>query len=207
MFQSARKVNLLLLLAYASKSTTRSQISTQHLSSCPESSMNINICLFLNIKPTWCTKFYNKFISSLYVFRAHVLIVRRAKLYYTASGIITPIGGCPVHQLDALNFIISLFQASTCFEHVCSSSGGQNWRWAMCPKHVQAWNKVIIKFCASSWLILINKYIEMHGQQSIKKKELYGILSKEHMWTYVRDPLLWVNVSKKGNCPDFCRSL
>ena len=31
-----------------------------------------------------------------------------------------------VNQLDALNFIISLFQASTCFEHMCSSSGGQN---------------------------------------------------------------------------------
>jgi len=33
--------------------------------------------------------FYNKFISSLYMFRAHVLIVRKSKLYYTASGIIT----------------------------------------------------------------------------------------------------------------------
>ena len=30
------------------------------------------------------------------------------------------------NQLDALNFIISLFQASTRFEHMCSSSGGQN---------------------------------------------------------------------------------
>jgi len=29
------------------------------------------------------------FISSLYMFRVHVLIVRRAKLYYTVSGIIT----------------------------------------------------------------------------------------------------------------------
>ena len=36
--------------------------------------------------------FYNKFISCLYMFRAHVLIIRRSKLYYTASGIITPIG-------------------------------------------------------------------------------------------------------------------
>jgi len=33
--------------------------------------------------------FYNKFISRLYMFRAHVLIIRRSKLYYTASGIIT----------------------------------------------------------------------------------------------------------------------
>ena len=31
-------------------------------------------------QPTWCAKFYNKFISSLYMFRAHVLIVRRAKI-------------------------------------------------------------------------------------------------------------------------------
>ena len=32
------------------------------------------------------------------MFRVHVLIVRRAKLYYTVSGIITPIGGRPVHR-------------------------------------------------------------------------------------------------------------
>ena len=51
-----------------------------------------------------------------------------------------------INQLDALNFIISLFQAATCFEHMCS-------------KHVEAWNKLIIKFSASSWLILINKHI------------------------------------------------
>jgi len=30
-----------------------------------------------------------------------------------------------INQLDALNFTISLFQASTCFEHMCSLSGGQ----------------------------------------------------------------------------------
>ena len=31
-----------------------------------------------------------------------------------------------INQLDALNFIMSLFHASTCFEHMCSSSGDQN---------------------------------------------------------------------------------
>ena len=33
-----------------------------------------------------------------------------------------------INQLDAQNFcfIISLFHASTCFEHMYSSSGGQN---------------------------------------------------------------------------------
>ena len=30
-------------------------------------------------------------------FEHHVLIVRRSKLYYTASSIITPTGGRPVH--------------------------------------------------------------------------------------------------------------
>jgi len=32
-------------------------------------------------------------------FEHHALIVRRSKLYYTASGIITPIGGCPALRL------------------------------------------------------------------------------------------------------------
>jgi len=32
------------------------------------------------------------FISFFYMFRAHVLIIRRSKSHYTASGIITPIG-------------------------------------------------------------------------------------------------------------------
>jgi len=53
--------------------------------------------------------FYNKFISCLYMFRAHVLIIRRSKLHYTASGIIKPIGDCLVQVL---------FHVSTCFEHV-----------------------------------------------------------------------------------------
>jgi len=32
------------------------------------------------------------FISCLYMFREHALIISKSKLYYTASGIITPIG-------------------------------------------------------------------------------------------------------------------
>jgi len=56
--------------------------------------------IYLRNEPTWCTKFlfYNKFISCLYMFRAHVLIIRMSKLHYTASGIITPIGGRLVHR-------------------------------------------------------------------------------------------------------------
>ena len=36
---------------------------------------------------------------SRYMFRAHVLIIWRSKLHYTTSGIITHIGGRPVHRL------------------------------------------------------------------------------------------------------------
>jgi len=45
-----------------------------------------------------------------------------------------------INQLDALNFIMSLFHAHD-DEHFCS-------------KHVEAWNKLIIKFSGSSSLIL-----------------------------------------------------
>ena len=68
-----------------------------------------------------------------------------------------------INQLDAQNFYfrVSLFHASTCFEQMCSSSGGQNCITQppddahMCSKHVEAWNKLIVKqkVCASSWLI------------------------------------------------------
>ena len=66
---------------------------------------------------------------------------------------------------------MSLFHASTCFGHTCSSSGGQNCTiqlqcddtrgcivqfWPpddehVCSKHVEAWNKLIIKFSAPSF--------------------------------------------------------
>ena len=45
--------------------------------------------------------------------------------YDSFSNIVTIYLFVNIKQLDALNFIISLFQACTCFEHMCSSSGGQ----------------------------------------------------------------------------------
>ena len=112
-----------------------------------------------------------------------------------------------INQLDALNFILSLFQASTCFEHMCSSSGGQKLYYTvsgiitpiggcpvhgtatyrcddtrdciiqfcppddehMCSKHVEVWNKLIIKFSASS-LFIINKkwYALQKGEDSAR---------------------------------------
>ena len=80
--------------------------------------------------------FYNKFISCLYMFRAHVFIIRRSKLYYTVSGIITPVGGRPVHGTatyrcdDTRGCVIQFWPPDD--EHMCS-------------KHVEAWNKLIVK--------------------------------------------------------------
>ena len=41
--------------------------------------------------------FYNKFIICLYTFRALCAHHQEVKIVYTASGIITPVGGRPVH--------------------------------------------------------------------------------------------------------------
>jgi len=44
--------------------------------------------------------FYNKiYYIPLHVSSTVVLIIRRSKSYYTASGIVTPVGGCLVHRL------------------------------------------------------------------------------------------------------------
>ena len=78
------------------------------------------------------------------MFRAHALIIGRSKLHYTASCIITHIGGHLMHRLRE--------------DWVLRGSVMQFWLpddERMCSKHVEAWNKPIVKqkFCASSWLI------------------------------------------------------
>jgi len=75
---------------------------------------------------------------------------QKVKLHYTASGIITPIGGRlisqPVHGTATYRFDDARYCKMQFWppddEHMCS-------------KHVQAWSKLIVKrkFCASSWLI------------------------------------------------------
>ena len=88
---------------------------------------------------------------SLYMFRAHVLIVRRAKivlysLWYhhtyrwpsRAQIEIMPPIGVMIPETVYYNFWLPDN------EHICS-------------KHVKAWNELIIKFSSSSWLIFGNK--------------------------------------------------
>ena len=58
------------------------------------------------------------------MFRAHVLIVRRPELYYTASGIIKSIDGLPVHGTatyrcdDTRGCIVQFWPPDD--KHVCS---------------------------------------------------------------------------------------
>ena len=76
---------------------------------------------------------------------------------YTISGIITRIGGRPVHETATYR----CDDTRDCIIQFCPSDDEH-----MCSKHVEACNKLIIKFSASSCLMLINKYIEMHGLQN-----------------------------------------
>ena len=54
--------------------------------------------------------FYSKFISCLYMFRAYVLIIRRSKLHYTASGIITlkQVSGLKLLKYSSVNIYYHL---------------------------------------------------------------------------------------------------
>ena len=68
------------------------------------------------------------------MFRAHVLIVRRAKLYYTVSGIITPIGGRPVHGLREDGTATYRYEDTRgCVIQFCPPDDER-----MCKKHVVA---------------------------------------------------------------------
>ena len=61
------------------------------------------------------------------------------------------------NQLDALNFIMSLFLASTCFEHMYSSSGGQKFYYTASGIITPIGGRPVHRlrgFSASNWLIL-----------------------------------------------------
>jgi len=100
-------------------------------------------------------------------FEHNVLIIRRSKLYYTASGIIAPIGGRLVHRSDDTRGCVTQFWPPD-DKHMCS-------------KHVEAWNKLIVKlkFCASSWLITEINILRCTVSKTSKKKKLSCVLT----WT------------------------
>ena len=60
------------------------------------------------------------FISCLYMFRAHVLIIRRSKLHYTAFGIITPlVHETATYRCDDTRGCVMQFSPPD-DEHMCS---------------------------------------------------------------------------------------
>jgi len=59
------------------------------------------------------------------MFRAHVLIISRSELHYTASGIITPIGGRLVHRC-VTNFDVLLTVHLSIFISVINQLDAQN---------------------------------------------------------------------------------
>jgi len=66
------------------------------------------------------------------MFRAHVLIIRRSKLHYTASGIIKPIGGRLVHAWD-------------CYKYA-EMHGQQNVKTAVkCFRYWRCWTKQFLR--------------------------------------------------------------
>jgi len=77
-----------------------------------------------------------------------------------------------INQLDAQNFCftISLFHASICFEQFWPPDDEH-----MCSKHVETWNKLIVKqkFCAWSWLITeINSYISFAANYTDRRSHI-----------------------------------
>jgi len=75
------------------------------------------------------------FISCLYMFRAHVLIIRRSKLHHTVSGIITPIGGPSRAQVERR----ATYRCDNTRDCVMQFWPPDDEH--MCSKHVEAWNK------------------------------------------------------------------
>ena len=103
------------------------------------------------------------------------------------------VGGRPVHRTATYR----CDDTRDCIIQFCPTDDEH-----MCSKHVEAWNKLNIKFSASSWLILINKYIEMHGQENIKTS-LYIYISKIKwnktcVWLYFAYALQFTELVKIG---------
>jgi hypothetical protein len=67
--------------------------------------------VFMEVKSDWCLKDWRSEHVQMFF---DISLTMHLNIYLN------------INQLDALNFTTSLFHASTCFEHKCSSSGGQN---------------------------------------------------------------------------------
>ena len=127
-----------------------------------------------------------------------------------------------INQLDALNFIISI-SSLYMFRGLCAHrQEGKIVLYSlwyhhtyrcddirdciiqfcppddehMCSKHVKAWNKLIIKFSASSCLILINKLCWCYVFQKV-----IMIRSRYLRWRHSSAPTGTILAIKKVSCP------
>jgi len=114
-------------------------------------------------------------------FEHHVLIIRRSKLYCTASGIITPIECFENHVLIIIRSklyccIVQPLVSSHAIGVMIPEAVQYNFDLLMmstwCSKHVEAWNKLIVKqkFRASSWLITKINILRCTVSKTSKKK-------------------------------------
>ena len=141
--------------------------------------------------------FYNKFVICVYMFRA---------LLCSSSG-----GqNCTIQPLVSLHVQVAV----PCTGWVLSQSVHRTATYRcddtrcciikfwppddehMCSKHVEAWNKLIIKFSASSWLILRLKKADSSRQ--IRVVPHYGGTGFESQWAY--SLLLWHLSFSSASC-------
>ena len=69
-------------------------------------------------------------------------------MYYTASGIVTPVGGCPVHRLreePSLNLHTGWPPTGVTIPDVVQYNFDLLMKNTQCSKHVEEYNKLIIK--------------------------------------------------------------
>ena len=91
----------------------------------------------------------------LHVSSTVVLIIRRSKLCYTASDIITPVGGRPVNRLRESSCARDGHLQLWCYQMLYNTILTSRWWAQQCSKHVEAYNKLIIKtiICVLLWLV------------------------------------------------------
>ena len=83
--------------------------------------VHLNIILVINLLDAKKTCFIISLLNVSKWFEHYVLIIRRSKLYYIASGIITPVGGRLVHRLRKEVFSQPVHRTTTyrCYDNRC----------------------------------------------------------------------------------------
>ena len=119
--------------------------------------------------------FYNKFIIFLYMSRAlcthhqEVKIVLYSIWYHTCRWPSPAQIGRRLSQSVQGTATYMCDDTRDCIIQFCPPDDEH-----LCSKHVETWNKLIIKFSASSWLILRLIYCDARSAKYIKNVEFYS---------------------------------